>query len=381
MSDTAGPSNSSRNMVASTSAAATAGEASSSNAANTDLRTHQPEVLLTQSTPMKAKRSSVKPFSAHQPQAKGREREHSREMVDKFVGPMPVEMFFKEFLKPPRTKDKFKFEPCHRQKMLAVTKKKKEKAMYVALIDALKPFMGKFELIDTHDNPDTNSGALAQEDLKPDVTLYHSNCGRSRVTDMSKAEVAFELKNSKLFDAFRDLTNSEQEEDNKDFVRRTTKAKETAGQLTSYAVAQFAAQFRTHLFSVLILKNKARLIYWDRAGAVVTQLFDLTEKYLAQFVWRYTRSTDKIRGMDTTVTKPTAQEIISARLYLDLDDNVIPDDEFVKFKVIDEETKAARYFIGKRPAFKRNCSLVGRASRGYVVWDPITNVVMFLKDT
>jgi hypothetical protein len=42
----------------------------------------------------------------------------------------------------------------------------------------------------------------------------------------------------------------------------------TLGQLTRYATAHLAAQFRTHVFSILVFPKWARLMRWDRAEAV-----------------------------------------------------------------------------------------------------------------
>ena len=44
----------------------------------------------------------------------------------------------------------------------------------------------------------------------------------------------------------------------------------TAGQITAYAAVLLGAQYRTHAFSILIFKDHAGLLRWDRSGAVVT---------------------------------------------------------------------------------------------------------------
>lgn len=55
------------------------------------------------------------------------------------------------------------------------------------------------------------------------------------------------------------------------FVRDySTRGSQTKSQFTSNAFAQLETHSRAFAFSVLILKDEARLIRWDRAGAVVT---------------------------------------------------------------------------------------------------------------
>ncbi|KAF8229269.1 hypothetical protein L208DRAFT_1287467 [Tricholoma matsutake] len=50
------------------------------------------------------------------------------------------------------------------------------------------------------------------------------------------------------------------------FLHQTKTANDTLGQITSYAAAQLGSQFQTHLYSIFILKDTARLLQWeDRA--------------------------------------------------------------------------------------------------------------------
>ncbi|KAF8972155.1 hypothetical protein BDZ97DRAFT_1650153, partial [Flammula alnicola] len=66
----------------------------------------------------------------------------------------------------------------------------------------------------------------------------------------------------------------------------TMQARDTRGQLTVYANAIQATQFRTHSFSFFINKTSCRLIHWSRSCAIVTEAFDYTEmKWLPMFFW------------------------------------------------------------------------------------------------
>ena len=67
------------------------------------------------------------------------------------------------------------------------------------------------------------------------------------------------------------------------FENNTAQGHNTRGQIASYAGATMSTQFRHHLFTVLILGQRARLVRWDRASAVVTESFDYTERPLLLF--------------------------------------------------------------------------------------------------
>ena len=54
--------------------------------------------------------------------------------------------------------------------------------------------------------------------------------------------------------------NGQASETVKSFLHNTKAAKDTLEQITAYAAAQFGAQFRTHVYSILIVKNTARIL-------------------------------------------------------------------------------------------------------------------------
>ncbi len=74
------------------------------------------------------------------------------------------------------------------------------------------------------------------------------------------------------------------------------------GQITAYATQILSSQYRTHAFTVLICHNLARLIRWDRAGAIVTEpIYYDDDSYLHDFLTRYNDAPSNIRGHDSTV--------------------------------------------------------------------------------
>ena len=50
----------------------------------------------------------------------------------------------------------------------------------------------------------------------------------------------------------------------KSFFHETKSATNTLGQITAYASAQLGSQFRTHIYSIFVMKYTARIIRWDR---------------------------------------------------------------------------------------------------------------------
>jgi hypothetical protein len=86
------------------------------------------------------------------------------------------------------------------------------------------------------------------------------------------------------------------------------------GQLTAYATAILSAQYRTHTFMVFIINRYARLIRWDRSGAVFTSRIDFDkESHLFDFFIRYDIADREARGHDITVTPASSQDVLLAQ--------------------------------------------------------------------
>ncbi|GBE86379.1 hypothetical protein SCP_0902580 [Sparassis crispa] len=75
-------------------------------------------------------------------------------------------------------------------------------------------------------------------------------------------------------------------------------------QLISYAAKMFAHQHRVFWYSVVILQNDARILRWDRSGAVFTEKFSLwaNPEILGEFLWRFSHSRPVDQGYDLTAT-------------------------------------------------------------------------------
>ena len=165
------------------------------------------------------------------------------------------------------------------------------------------------------------------------------------------------------------------------FENDTRRSANTRGQITCYTTKQLASQFRTHAFSVVICKDTARLIYWDRSGAVVTQSFSYVEEaWLAKFFWRYTtHSSQAVHGVDESVAAPTdadAAYVRKARVALEVADEM----PLFRFAIYSEDGDIS-YCFGSKPWFKGNESPTGRATRVFIVYDPVLDRRVLMKDT
>jgi hypothetical protein len=134
----------------------------------------------------------------------------------------------------------------------------------------------------THSNGDPECDNLAT-----DVSGYKSkdllsNPGK---TDFAKMDIFAEFK----FDANADpFIDPEGHTPNKEFERDTDAARLLRGQLSSYVAALSGSQFRVHVFTILIFGCFARLMFWDRNGAVVSRAFDYTRfNYIGLFLQQY----------------------------------------------------------------------------------------------
>ena len=213
--------------------------------------------------------------------------------------------------------------------------------------------------------------------IKPDIT-YYSSSGGSRGSDVEGAELMMEVKVNDQDDPFEDLAKD------KDFLRKSDRARQTLGQLTSYATAHLAAQFRTHVFSVLLFRRSARLMRWDRAGVIVSERILLNTSVLTDFFWRFSEANAAYRGHDPTVTpfkftKELTKKFLFDQLQFAADSGDIKVEDANFFEVLLPREKR-RYIIGKA-TYLGVASLASRATRSLKAWCLTTGKPVFLKDT
>ena len=200
-------------------------------------------------------------------------------------------------------------------------------------------------------HPDQAHGMLGS--LKPDVCCYsvehlaevkvESSPRRySAHTLMRRAALFFEIKRNHNLDFFRDPPSSISPSErgkwefvlhpdvSKAYAPEHNTAEEAFGQHVAYATEICARQHRRCCYSISLSGTSARLIRWDRAGAIVSTAFDIVNSptTLCEFLWCFEwypvtgvgylfvspgpgdmlRRSDHLRlGQVTIVSRPDAQ--------------------------------------------------------------------------
>ncbi|KAI5116114.1 hypothetical protein M0805_001984 [Coniferiporia weirii] len=319
------------------------------------------------------------------------------------VGPMPISAFLDAFfpksggLPEPAAPPSTFFRHIYNDAIHTV-KKASGKQMRVSEKEMYQPFIECMSELKLASLEFVNSSTHGDEDwviegLKPDVSVYRKGPSISG-TRFSEMEFFVEFKPHRDDDPFEDTSNNSSGSGSF-FVKSEVSAQQIIGQMVSYAVAHLGSSFRTHTFSVLVLGDIARIIRWDRAGAIVTEPIEYTKDStsFAEFFRRFDQLTPEQRGHDTTVSTPTSEELAKARLGFKLQNkdaennedlqsccNTILDQTLHKFAVQKDDGSEPSYFVGPMPE-RKTLSLVGRASRGSPVCDLKTGRICYLKDT
>jgi len=89
----------------------------------------------------------------------------------------------------------------------------------------------------------------------------------------------------------------------------TGKASQVLGQMTAYAMLIMGTQYHIYTFSVLIVKDIARLLRWNCSGAVVTKPFPYNDElYLFNFLFHYHHAGPNKCGHNMTICNSTNTE-------------------------------------------------------------------------
>ena len=184
------------------------------------------------------------------------------------------------------------------------------------------------------------------------------------------------------------------------FAKIDYKSRRILGQLAIYAKEIFDHQHRTHLFQLLVCGRHARLIVWDRSGAIVSESFDYIEhpQLMAEFFWRYNHMTEAARGNDSTAVLATSheEELFTTKVEQFVEDmnnpehpqhklphaedTLSPDYRVYKITIIDEFSQLPEDVLVQRPFFLGD-SIFGRSTRGYIAYVLSSQKLRFLKDT
>ncbi|KAN0123635.1 Protein kinase-like domain containing protein, partial [Russula decolorans] len=167
------------------------------------------------------------------------------------------------------------------------------------------------------------------------------------------------------------------------FVKDSTKAISTLGQMMSYVTSHLGSQFWTHAFFVLIVHNYARIIRWDRGGAVVTAPIRFNEEdHLFNFFIRYNYADSYIRGSDSSVRAPKPKELRDATQCINEFRNPGSDrGKAKKFLVVSVPSgEESNHFVIEAP-FATISPPTGRATRPFIAYDIFRKKHVFLKDS
>lgn len=157
----------------------------------------------------------------------------------------------------------------------------------------------------------------------------------------------------------------------------------TSGQLIAYATALHRFQFRVFSFSVVLFDDSARLLRWDRSGAIYTETFQWKDGILFEFLWRFNYLSAVDRGYDTTVCPAEDDEAEAAlpKLRDHLKVENLGREHLHKILVWDDHTfdNEFRRYITPSANWATN-ALIGRATFGYIAYDVESGDLVYLKD-
>lgn len=193
-------------------------------------------------------------------------------------------------------------------------------------------------------------------------------------------ELFAEFKFDESADPFTDSEDPLQPPDH--FERDTDPAQLLRGQLASYVAALSGSQFRVHGFTILIRGKLARLMHWDRNGAVVSRAFNYTKfNYLGLFLQHYDRVVDR-RGHDPTVTIPSRSTLRKVTKH---DQKTLAEynERHQEFRVMlipdpDDVSRESEFLISYPPKYTR--SPFGRATKPMAGYDLKQSRFVFVKD-
>ncbi|KAH8115724.1 hypothetical protein DFH11DRAFT_1702549 [Phellopilus nigrolimitatus] len=357
--------------------------------------------------------------------AKSRNIRYAREMKRWCVGPMPVEEFLDEFLPPaPKGKGARAMPSCKGAFNRVPMVPKDEQAIYEKLIPAInyKKRCPSLNFVDTS----TRSESSGLGSLRPDICAYDSSSldvlerelmenpytsdGKKRKipAHFGYVELFIDVKKNEERDPFVDPLYEDDEgicSETNFFVQHESskirkKTEEDIGRIVSYAAEACARQHRMFYFSVSIHGHHARLIRWDRAGAVVSRSFNYRQnpELFCKFLWRFGHANPTQHGYDPTVAVASEKDeedfkaAISAHVAFQLD---VTGDELeeavgrhyqkervAKVDVVSGDHRGSpmiEQYLISRPVMSPS-SVAGRSTRGYWAVKVGSLEMAFLKD-
>jgi len=313
----------------------------------------------------------------------------TREAWEKFVGPMPIDLFLSEFT--PRASTE---RPANGLAFSHSSVSQNEDGFvrsfaitgvfytyaYDGQIRAIEesPLCPNIKFINT-------SRQDGRHRLKPDISIYSPDNPQSqRFLDWKVVDLWVENKKSNE-DIFCNLTVMRKQEAEDGHIRWTNSAYKICGQLLAYASALHRSQFRVFSFAVVLFGDTGRLLRCDRSGVIYSESFDWANEpdTLFEFFWRLNFLSDVDRGYDTTVTSVEDDEAEAAlsklRTYKGLEN--VQTGDLHKIHVHDDHAfdNQLRYYITPSAVWYTD-ALFGRSTFGYIAYDVATSKLVYLKD-
>jgi len=246
-------------------------------------------------------------------------------------------------------------------------------------IEIISPLVKKLALVNTSNAKKEQPSNKFPFDMVPDCSVYMDKKGKK--LDFSCLDFIIEFKRLDPFCepvAVNDPGSSANNPDaaKNPFLCSNSDKRVILGQLTAYASMILSSQYRTHVFMVLIVKKYARLIRWDRGGAVVTGPIPFADQpHLHDFLIRYDIADPEARGHDSTVGLPTNDEITCAKASVP---ELSGAKSFLAVTISDHQS-SNRYIISSPES--RPLIPVGRWTRPSVAFDTQNRRRVLLKDS
>jgi Fungal protein kinase len=241
-------------------------------------------------------------------------------------------------------------------------------------VEEMAPFAPQLQFVDSHSRGDRKNGFSFE--LKPDICIYQRSPDSPNRCDVSTLDLFVEFKWYNFDDPFTVPQESDSRETTP-CVRWSQSRIDTIGQMGAYVAAQLAAQFRTHAFSIFVAHRSARIIRWDREGAIVTEPIPFAfDPSLVEFFSRYSQAPPELRGIDVTVTKALGDEAARAREILGLKSDV----PMFKTSVQTTQDSGSSTVVFAQPPCKPTLP-IGRATRACPAYEVSGDRLVFFKDS
>ncbi|EED84704.1 predicted protein [Postia placenta Mad-698-R] len=154
----------------------------------------------------------------------------------------------------------------------------------------------------------------------------------------------------------------------------------TRGQIINYAAAVLHNQPRQFCFMIVVSGCRARLLRWDRSGAIVSESFDFVhedKETMFRFLYKYGSMARHERGYDPTVTAATKQEVQDMKAKITKNRDGLHPVDPVRGT---DSHESGRGIIFAKP-HKSSGSPIGRGMQGYVAYNVDEKRLVYLKDS